>query len=427
MATVYLINCRDAGVDCDFQARGSSLDEAMQICADHAIQQHDMKGFGRELYTKMRGCVRTLEEEATAPPDLKLEAERVRPAVVVRGESLRRLAVVVVEEPEPEIPVSRQVEVQIEPIGQPVPIGNRQAGIVREPGDEVGDLQLLGHELRAEIGLCRVLRGQRRVRVVLIGPRQSPAERQVLRRRARQVSPASATDRRPQIQALLFAVQELLGRVGVPAAPSRRRKSFPRSHRWVSGAFSCELLKMLAKSDIDVALVAVGEVRPERELFRRVRPRHAVTEVQGRVEPRPERPLERLHRRHVGQLHARVRRSARPASSSGSGVNEPVTRLPSNVSTRNCRLLSIEAILLPLDLEIGIRIVRLERQHVLFDALDLTHQPVAAGSDHHVLLAYATPALPMNTASQRIAAPVVMKPRWSAAVPRLPILSSIAS
>ena len=62
MAKVYLISCRDAGVDCDFQARGSSLEEVMQLCADHAIQKHNMKGFGPELYTKMRRCVKTLDE-----------------------------------------------------------------------------------------------------------------------------------------------------------------------------------------------------------------------------------------------------------------------------------------------------------------------------------------------------------------------------
>jgi predicted small metal-binding protein len=65
MPTVYVINCRDAGVDCDFEARGSSLDEVMQLCADHGIQAHDMKGFGPELYLKMRRCVKTVEEEAT--------------------------------------------------------------------------------------------------------------------------------------------------------------------------------------------------------------------------------------------------------------------------------------------------------------------------------------------------------------------------
>jgi predicted small metal-binding protein len=67
MAKVYLINCRDAGVDCDFQARGSSLEEVMQLCADHGIQEHNMKAFGPELYTKMRRCVKTLEDGTSGP------------------------------------------------------------------------------------------------------------------------------------------------------------------------------------------------------------------------------------------------------------------------------------------------------------------------------------------------------------------------
>jgi predicted small metal-binding protein len=65
MAKTYVINCRDAGVDCDFEARGSSLEEVMQLCADHGIQKHNMKGFGPELYLKMRNCVRVLEEGAS--------------------------------------------------------------------------------------------------------------------------------------------------------------------------------------------------------------------------------------------------------------------------------------------------------------------------------------------------------------------------
>ena len=69
MATVYLISCRDAGVECDFQARGSSIDEVMQLCAEHGIQEHNMKAFGPELYLKMRRCMKILEEEASAPKD----------------------------------------------------------------------------------------------------------------------------------------------------------------------------------------------------------------------------------------------------------------------------------------------------------------------------------------------------------------------
>ena len=62
MAKVYFISCRDAGVDCNFQARGSSLEEVLQLCAEHGIKEHNMMGFGPELYTKLRRCVKTVEE-----------------------------------------------------------------------------------------------------------------------------------------------------------------------------------------------------------------------------------------------------------------------------------------------------------------------------------------------------------------------------
>ncbi len=66
MAKVYVINCRDAGVDCDFEARGSSLDEVMQLCADHGTREHNMKGFGPDLYLKMKKCVQILEKDASS-------------------------------------------------------------------------------------------------------------------------------------------------------------------------------------------------------------------------------------------------------------------------------------------------------------------------------------------------------------------------
>ena len=67
MSTVYVISCRDAGVECDFEARGSSIDEVLELCADHAIQAHNMKAFGPELYVKMRRCVRVLGEGTSSP------------------------------------------------------------------------------------------------------------------------------------------------------------------------------------------------------------------------------------------------------------------------------------------------------------------------------------------------------------------------
>jgi hypothetical protein len=49
------------------QARSSSLEEVLQLCADRGVQEHNMKGFGCELYMKMRSCVKNLEEGASGP------------------------------------------------------------------------------------------------------------------------------------------------------------------------------------------------------------------------------------------------------------------------------------------------------------------------------------------------------------------------
>ena len=62
MAKVYVINCRDVGVDCDFEARGASIDEVMELCAEHASRAHNMKAFGSELYVKMQRCLRSAQE-----------------------------------------------------------------------------------------------------------------------------------------------------------------------------------------------------------------------------------------------------------------------------------------------------------------------------------------------------------------------------
>ena len=69
MAKVYLIRCRDAGEDCDFETRGSSLDELIERCAEHGSREHGMKAFGPELYTRMRSCIQVVEEEPSKSPN----------------------------------------------------------------------------------------------------------------------------------------------------------------------------------------------------------------------------------------------------------------------------------------------------------------------------------------------------------------------
>lgn len=74
MTKFYSINCRDAGVDCDFSTIGESLEEVVEHCADHARRLHGMMGFGMELSARMRSHVRVTE---------------VAPVVEVRKDSRR--------------------------------------------------------------------------------------------------------------------------------------------------------------------------------------------------------------------------------------------------------------------------------------------------------------------------------------------------
>ena len=56
------LSCREVGVDCDFKAEGETLEEVIQQCIDHAVEMHGMKGFGRDLYAKMRAHVRIVRK-----------------------------------------------------------------------------------------------------------------------------------------------------------------------------------------------------------------------------------------------------------------------------------------------------------------------------------------------------------------------------
>jgi predicted small metal-binding protein len=61
MTKFYSIACRDAGVDCDFSTIGESLEDVVEHCADHARQNHGMKGFGMDLAARMRSHIRVTE------------------------------------------------------------------------------------------------------------------------------------------------------------------------------------------------------------------------------------------------------------------------------------------------------------------------------------------------------------------------------
>lgn len=53
-----VVKCRDVGVDCDFTARGETLEEVLQQCAEHGREAHGMEEIPPELAEKVRAAIR---------------------------------------------------------------------------------------------------------------------------------------------------------------------------------------------------------------------------------------------------------------------------------------------------------------------------------------------------------------------------------
>jgi predicted small metal-binding protein len=67
MAKYYYISCKEAGIpDCDYSTTANSIEQVVEECAAHARALHGMKGFGPEVYSKMRPHIRVVDETAPA-------------------------------------------------------------------------------------------------------------------------------------------------------------------------------------------------------------------------------------------------------------------------------------------------------------------------------------------------------------------------
>jgi predicted small metal-binding protein len=53
-----MLSCREAGVDCDFVARGNTVEEVMKSAAEHGRQKHGMTSIPPDLQQKMRSLIR---------------------------------------------------------------------------------------------------------------------------------------------------------------------------------------------------------------------------------------------------------------------------------------------------------------------------------------------------------------------------------
>jgi len=57
-----VIKCRDVGVDCDFVARGETVQEVMKKCEEHARSKHGMQELSAAMTAKVKAAIR--EEKA---------------------------------------------------------------------------------------------------------------------------------------------------------------------------------------------------------------------------------------------------------------------------------------------------------------------------------------------------------------------------
>ncbi len=53
-----ILRCRDVGMDCDFEARGKSVEEIMQKAAKHAKEDHGMDEIPEEVVAKVQAAIR---------------------------------------------------------------------------------------------------------------------------------------------------------------------------------------------------------------------------------------------------------------------------------------------------------------------------------------------------------------------------------
>jgi predicted small metal-binding protein len=60
----HVLSCRDVGVDCPAQFRGSNTEEVLSKAMEHGRKDHGIRDFNPELLAKMRAAVK--EEPATA-------------------------------------------------------------------------------------------------------------------------------------------------------------------------------------------------------------------------------------------------------------------------------------------------------------------------------------------------------------------------
>lgn len=53
-----VVRCREAGVDCDFEARGNTEQEVLQKCAEHGKKDHGMDEIPPDLVATVKASIK---------------------------------------------------------------------------------------------------------------------------------------------------------------------------------------------------------------------------------------------------------------------------------------------------------------------------------------------------------------------------------
>jgi predicted small metal-binding protein len=65
----YYIDCREVGwQDCGFSTEADTIEQVVEQLADHIRIHYNLKGFGHELYSKMRQHIRRREDGSRVHP-----------------------------------------------------------------------------------------------------------------------------------------------------------------------------------------------------------------------------------------------------------------------------------------------------------------------------------------------------------------------
>ena len=54
------LRCRDVGLNCDFEARGDTVEEVLRQAAEHARSVHQITEMPPELAAKVQAAIRTV-------------------------------------------------------------------------------------------------------------------------------------------------------------------------------------------------------------------------------------------------------------------------------------------------------------------------------------------------------------------------------